>query len=737
MPLAFYFNPDDILSDIEKNKYKYFKVKITGAYFKNNEQLPFYLFDNNYSSLVVPVLTCNQDTGLFENKYNYDNILEIWDKSTLASAYISDYKNINKITISYNRWKLKYSDDKNPYITNTNYAFSKNQKSENMYYQYPQHYLSSLLCDINKNKINLLLPIGKNIEKYYSDFEFMVKNYYLSMDNYISNWFDMTEKTDIDYILSNTDWQDVHSDNKIFYKGILYNFNRIPEFENKKQFDKFAILCYVDDSDLIETKDIEKYVLSEQSMTYTYNSNNLVDEESVSINSTLLVDLEKNNYQTYTYSLYNISDKNYNYKFETNQLFTYNTYGTGKYVNIDNLCNRTFIDSNLYFDANEYYPISDEFYERCFSYFNEINNLDVLSEIITGYALIETPFGENLINKLADYKNENIYFSTGLNTNKLPLSEIYFYDFDKSEKYNYILYYKCHFISKKIVSEIKSAFGETFYLKIENKIVKYLYYPMYQLGKITLNDIFVPFNILNTGNTLTLSNRAFQDDLIMVDSLNISDDLQTLYTLSGQMYIENISNNIITLGEMNSDNLFCLVVDDKKDEILDILQITYTYAYNFGGNKYNVEKVINKINSVRIIETKRNTDNKDKIGNICLTSYYLEFMKNGNYDVKSYIAKGAKKAVVRQNSNILLFDEASLGKNNPILIIEENDVKASHGSSVGKIDDDTMFYLCSRGLTRNEATNLICLGKMEYLIKKIEDNDIKESLIRDFKERMI
>lgn len=107
-----------------------------------------------------------------------------------------------------------------------------------------------------------------------------------------------------------------------------------------------------------------------------------------------------------------------------------------------------------------------------------------------------------------------------------------------------------------------------------------------------------------------------------------------------------------------------------------------------------------------------------------------------NYDVSSLILKGSKKSVVRQNSNILLFDEKSVGKNNPVLLIEENDVKASHGSSIGKIDDDTMFYLCSRGLSKNEATNLICLGKLEYLIKKIEDQEIKESLITEFRERM-
>ena len=91
---------------------------------------------------------------------------------------------------------------------------------------------------------------------------------------------------------------------------------------------------------------------------------------------------------------------------------------------------------------------------------------------------------------------------------------------------------------------------------------------------------------------------------------------------------------------------------------------------------------------------------------------------------------------MRQNSNILLFDKNSLGKNNPVLLIEENDVKASHGSSIGKIDDDTMFYLCSRGLSKIEATNLICLGKVEYLMNKINDEKIKELVVNNFKERM-
>ena len=197
------------------------------------------------------------------------------------------------------------------------------------------------------------------------------------------------------------------------------------------------------------------------------------------------------------------------------------------------------------------------------------------------------------------------------------------------------------------------------------------------------------------------------------------------------------------------------VVNDKEDKTLELNNVDSNIEYNIidlydDGFDYKIEEINNSLNiksSINIASVCYKSNEKNYLINTSNLRGYdsnevtcfgiVKDDSNLNYDVKSYIAKGAKKAVVRQNSNILLFDEASLGKNNPILIIEENDVKASHGSSVGKIDDDTMFYLCSRGLTRNEATNLICLGKMEYLIKKIEDNDIKESLIRDFKERMI
>lgn len=203
-------------------------------------------------------------------------------------------------------------------------------------------------------------------------------------------------------------------------------------------------------------------------------------------------------------------------------------------------------------------------------------------------------------------------------------------------------------------------------------------------------------------------------------------------------------NSNVTLVEViNDKNLNSLkLINDKSNVDYSIIDL-YDESINYKIEENSVSEGSNTINIASVCyknKTKNyviNTENNK--GNSINEINCFGIVKDKsvlNYDVSSFIEKGAKQSVVRQNSNILLFDENSLGKNNPILLIEENDVKASHGSSIGKIDDDTMFYLCSRGLTRTEATNLICLGKLEYLIKKIDDEKIKETLINNFKERM-
>lgn len=74
------------------------------------------------------------------------------------------------------------------------------------------------------------------------------------------------------------------------------------------------------------------------------------------------------------------------------------------------------------------------------------------------------------------------------------------------------------------------------------------------------------------------------------------------------------------------------------------------------------------------------------------------------------IVRGAKQSKTRQNAKIIVFDEGAVAKADPRLNINENEVEASHAAVVGKLSDEHLFYLMSRGLNLNEAKRLITLG---------------------------
>ena len=74
------------------------------------------------------------------------------------------------------------------------------------------------------------------------------------------------------------------------------------------------------------------------------------------------------------------------------------------------------------------------------------------------------------------------------------------------------------------------------------------------------------------------------------------------------------------------------------------------------------------------------------------------------------IAEGAKQSDSFLSMKLLLLDDKSMAVAEPELEILNNEVKASHSASVGRIDEEQLFYLETRGISRNEAENLIIKG---------------------------
>ena len=84
------------------------------------------------------------------------------------------------------------------------------------------------------------------------------------------------------------------------------------------------------------------------------------------------------------------------------------------------------------------------------------------------------------------------------------------------------------------------------------------------------------------------------------------------------------------------------------------------------------------------------------------------------------VAEGAQKTDAKQtNANLLLSDDAQVNTM-PQLEIYADDVKCSHGATVGELDKNALFYLQSRGIGAEEARGLLIEGFVAELFDDVE-----------------
>lgn len=100
------------------------------------------------------------------------------------------------------------------------------------------------------------------------------------------------------------------------------------------------------------------------------------------------------------------------------------------------------------------------------------------------------------------------------------------------------------------------------------------------------------------------------------------------------------------------------------------------------------------------------------------------------------ITQGNYQSDNHQVNKILVFNKDCQAKANPYLYIDEYDVKASHGASVGKVDDEQLYYLQSRGLKKEEALHLITYGYFIPVLEFITDEQLQEQYNELLKEKV-
>jgi len=181
-----------------------------------------------------------------------------------------------------------------------------------------------------------------------------------------------------------------------------------------------------------------------------------------------------------------------------------------------------------------------------------------------------------------------------------------------------------------------------------------------------------------------------------------SKSTERVYDLNGELLVNEI------LLEDSNEKFTCNILKENSTVNKQLL----AFADNMKQN------VVERINH-NVIKTYSN------ISNIGVS------MNKGNinFDITGYIKKGMNKTNCRQLSRGVVMDNESKITAKPILLIDEYDCFASHGATIGKMSDDDLFYLMSRGLTKNEAFFLILGGIIKPFIDKLPLDNLKEEIM--------
>ncbi|MER3457466.1 MAG: Fe-S cluster assembly protein SufD, partial [Chloroflexota bacterium] len=100
------------------------------------------------------------------------------------------------------------------------------------------------------------------------------------------------------------------------------------------------------------------------------------------------------------------------------------------------------------------------------------------------------------------------------------------------------------------------------------------------------------------------------------------------------------------------------------------------------------------------------------------------------------VAPGAQRTDGYQANRNLVLSEGARADSIPGLEIMADDVRCTHGSTVGQIDEEHVFYLMSRGLTRREAERLIVEGFFLEVLERIPFEGLRERLGRDIARKL-
>ncbi|WP_456422530.1 Fe-S cluster assembly protein SufD [Lutibacter sp.] len=168
-------------------------------------------------------------------------------------------------------------------------------------------------------------------------------------------------------------------------------------------------------------------------------------------------------------------------------------------------------------------------------------------------------------------------------------------------------------------------------------------------------------------------------------------------------------------------------------------------TYSFGGKlirnnlefQHEGEYITSNLNGISILNNKQHVDNHTLVNHKYPNCESHELYKGiyadkstGVFNGKVIVQQAAQKTnAFQQNNNILIDDGATINAK-PQLEIFADDVKCSHGCTIGQLDENALFYMRSRGIPKKEATALLLFAFGNDVVEKIKIPQLKSRIIK-------
>jgi Fe-S cluster assembly protein SufD len=199
-----------------------------------------------------------------------------------------------------------------------------------------------------------------------------------------------------------------------------------------------------------------------------------------------------------------------------------------------------------------------------------------------------------------------------------------------------------------------------------------------------------------------------QENNQVVEVSNLVTDIQqdsqftsTQISLTGDMVRNNLTLNL--LGSNSVGNMYGLYLLDGKSHV---------------DNHTNVDHTIPHAESNELYKG------------------ILAGQSRGVFNGKIFVRQIAQKTnAFQQNNNILLSEDAIINTK-PQLEIWADDVKCSHGCTVGQLDEEALFYLQARGIDKITARGLLLYAFAGEVLEKIDDDSLRNYIVAQIQERL-